>query len=139
MNPVPLPNSNHFDSTKPLKLTLSLLAECRVLVVLKLLEADPARVLTPDKLAKKVGISAAQLCADFKKYQGVPLGHYRLEKSLQEAHRLIATELLTATHAMERTGFRNRNRFDQAFYKAFGINPGELRKQCLQVKFSTLL
>ena len=138
MNPVPLPNQI-LDSTRPLKLTISLLTECRISTVIKLLEADPARVLTPDELGKKVGISAAQLCEDFKKCQGVPLGHYRREKSLKEAHRLITTELLTVAQAMERTGFRHLHRFDQRFFEAYGINPGKLRKQCLQSKFSNTL
>ena len=138
MNPVPLPNQI-LDSTRPFKLTISLLTECRISTVIKLLEADPARALTPEALAHQIGISVVKLRKDFKKCQGVPLAHFRLEKSLQEAHRLIATEFLTVTQAMKRTGFHHINRFDQRFFEAYGINPGELRKQCLQSKFSNTL
>jgi transcriptional regulator GlxA family with amidase domain len=117
------------DSAKPLKVTIPVLAECRTAIVIKLIEADPARELTLEQLAQQVGISLPQLRSDFKKYRGVTLAHYRKQQSLALAHHLISVELLTVADAMERTGFHNIARFDEVFKKAYGMNPGECRRQ----------
>lgn len=120
-----------------LNLTVQSVTDQRVLTVIAKLHTDLSRDFTAEELGQKVGLRESQMRAVFKKIMGVSLMRFIKQERLTEAHYLFATEFLTVAKVMARVGFHDRSHFNREFKAAFGMPPGEFRKQCLAGKCPT--
>lgn len=60
---------------------------------------------------------------------GVPPTVYMLQRRLQHAYELIASQEFSATTAAAAAGFCDMSYFSRAFKKHFGIAPAALRRE----------
>ena len=80
------------------------------------------------RLAAACGISEAYLCRLFVRCLGVPPTVYMLQRRLQHAYVLIASQAFSVTTAAA-AGFCDMSYFSRAFKKHFGIAPAALRRE----------
>ncbi|HEX6661276.1 MAG TPA: AraC family transcriptional regulator [Sphingomicrobium sp.] len=90
------------------------------------LASDLSRRWSLAEVGAQVGVSPVYLTQAFKIVEGTPLYHYQLRLRLARALELVPTsDDLTGT-ALD-LGFSSHSHFADAFRRAFGISPSQLR------------
>lgn len=107
---------------------LKLIADVKLSKALKKIQNEPELEWTVEQLAKESAMSRTAFATQFKKVSGWAPMEYLTWWRMQTAWSLLAkgeSVLCVAEHV----GYRSESAFSRVFKKAFGIGPGELRKQ----------
>lgn len=87
-------------------------------------EAIPLR-----QLARQIGLSATQLCRQFKKETGMTLSQYRLRGRIERAKTLLLNRQARVCDAAFAAGFGSIPHFNRAFRRLVGCAPSQFRRQ----------
>lgn len=87
------------------------------------------RELTLSALAEKSFYNPSYFSRIFKQRFGVSLSRYLRERRIGAAMELLRTTSLSVEQIMERTGYRDRSAFYQAFSQIAGMTPAEYRQK----------
>lgn len=91
--------------------------------VVRFCRSSLARPIGVDEMAAAVGLSRYHFSRRFQDARGVSPARFLAELRMQEAVRLIQTNLAVRDVA-RRCGFRDPNYFCKAFRRTFGVSPG---------------
>jgi len=91
--------------------------------VLRFCRSSLARPIGVDEMAAAAGLSRHHFSRQFQAARGVSPARFLAELRMQEAVRLIQTDLAVKDVA-RRCGFRDPNYFCKAFRRTFGVSPG---------------
>ncbi len=86
-------------------------------------------LLSIDRMADEVGMSAAYICRIYKQYTGNTINETLLGKRMDQARQLLKESSLSVNEVSEKVGFTNSSYFYRAFKKANGITPNEFRRK----------
>ena len=100
----------------------------RVEAAHELLMEDIANPLLVPALAKRVGISVANLQASFKARYGDTVYGYLREQRLERARALLANHQLTVLDVIQEVGWTCPGRFAAAFRARYGVTPSACRR-----------
>ena len=106
---------------------LGLLAHRQVGRAVAAMLDDPARNWTLDELAARANASRASLVRMFQRsVQLAPLA-FLAELRLELARRKLRATMLPVAAIGDEVGYRSESAFSRAFYRRFGMRPGEAR------------
>lgn len=88
-----------------------------------LIAADMGRMISIEKMGRRLGISASHLRARFRKGTGKSLGEFQREVRLQKAAELLARTDATVAEAGEACGWDSPFTFSRAFRRYWGRPP----------------
>jgi AraC-like DNA-binding protein len=91
--------------------------------VVRFCRASLARPIGVDEMAHAAGLSRYHFSRRFQQARGVPPARFLAELRMQEAVRLIQTNL-PVNEVARRCGFGDPNYFCKAFRRSFGVSPG---------------
>ena len=91
--------------------------------VVRFCRTSLARPIGVDEMASAAGLSRYHFSRRFQKARGVSPARFLAELRMQEAVRLIQTNLAVKDVAL-RCGFHDPNYFCKAFRRTFGVSPG---------------
>lgn len=112
--------------------TSRLLAE-----VLQLMEAHIETPLSLAALAQRTGVRERTLLRLFRSAVGQPvMQHYRLLR-LRRARQLLQQSGMSLTDIAVACGFQSASVFTSAYRKAFGLTPGQERRQAQRLTFGS--
>ena len=84
--------------------------------------------LSPDFLARELGISRTKLYKDLKRIDGMSLSDYIRNARLDKAAYLLVNSAMNVAEIMDACGFVNSSHFTKIFKMKFDIPPTEYRK-----------
>jgi len=88
---------------------------------------DPAKSWTLDELASRANASRASLVRMFQRTARLaPLG-FLAELRLKLAQRKLSATNLSVAAIADQVGYKSESAFSRAFYRRFGVRPGEAR------------
>jgi transcriptional regulator GlxA family with amidase domain len=99
----------------------------RVQKVLRLMEEDLSRRLTPAEIARAVNLSPAHLRYLFKAETGMSVMQYQKRLRLEEARRLLENTFLSGKEIMNRIGITDESHFVRDFKQSYGMTPAQYR------------
>ena len=99
----------------------------RVQKVLRMLNEDLSRRLTPGGAARAVNLSPAHLRYLFKAEMGMSMMQYQKKLRLEEAKRLLESTFLSGKEIMNRIGIMDESHFVRDFKQSFGMTPAQYR------------
>jgi two-component system response regulator YesN len=99
----------------------------RVQKVLRLMEEDLSRRLTPAEIARAVNLSPAHLRYLFKAETGMSIMQYQKRLRLEEARRLLENTFLSGKEIMNRIGITDESHFVRDFKQSYGMTPAQYR------------
>lgn len=85
--------------------------------------------VTTEMLAKELGMNRTYLCKLFAGETGLTVGRYVTHVKLEEAKRLMDITPKSVAEIAEFLGFSSQSYFQRVFKQAYGITPGQYRKQ----------
>ena len=91
--------------------------------VVRFCRSNLARPIGVDEMAEIAGLSRYHFSRRFQDARGVSPARFLAELRMQEAVRLIQTDL-AVNEVARRCGFRDPNYFCKAFRRSFGVSPG---------------
>jgi transcriptional regulator GlxA family with amidase domain len=104
------------------------LLDRKVARALGLLQADPAKRWTVERLARAVGLSRAAFARRFAAVSGRPPLRYLAELRLALAAHLLETTDDSLAELAERVGYTSEFAFSRAFKRKLGVAPGSYRR-----------
>lgn len=87
-----------------------------------MIEADPARPVTLDELARHAGLGKFQLLRGFCKATGLTPHAYLVQRRVALARRLIRDRLPLA-EAAAAAGFADQSHMTRLFVRTYGVTP----------------
>src|SRR5215211_5516767 len=99
----------------------------RVKHVIELMQGDPSRSLSLDKMAESVNLSPPYFCYLFKTITGVPPAKYLKTLRMQQAATLLTTTFLSVKEIVRRVGLTDESHFVRDFKRTYGVTPSEFR------------
>src|SRR5688500_17258318 len=99
----------------------------RVKRVIELMQDDPSRSFTLEKMAESVNLSAPYVCYLFKTITGVPPAKYLKSLRMQQATVLLSTTFLSVKEIVRRVGLTDESHFVRDFKRIYGVTPSEYR------------
>jgi transcriptional regulator GlxA family with amidase domain len=106
-------------------------ADSRVRRAVFLIEQGLLRAMSPEWIAKQVGISGRQLARLFQAEFGQSPAAYLRQARLRYAKWLLQNSEETVTEVALRTGFCDCSHFVRQFHQEFGLAPGQFRASAL--------
>jgi transcriptional regulator GlxA family with amidase domain len=106
-------------------------ADSRVRRAVFLIEQGLLRAMSPEWIAKQVGISGRQLARLFQAEFGQSPAAYLRHARLRYAKWLLQNSEETVTEVALRTGFCDCSHFVRQFHQEFGLAPGQFRARAL--------
>jgi AraC family transcriptional regulator, arabinose operon regulatory protein len=94
---------------------------------LRCIQAQHARALKVEELARLAGLSVRGFGKAFKQTQGVSPGHFLTQVRVREAANLLANTDESLEEIAARTGFANRHYLSRMFKKVTGDSPAHFR------------
>lgn len=88
---------------------------------------DSASYGTVEQLAKKHGLSAAQLQKLFREVYGMPIYRYLKEYRLEQAAVDLVSTAKSVMEIADEAGFSNASKFSEGFKKRYGLTPTAYR------------
>ena len=101
----------------------------RIKRVIEMMQGDPSRTFTLDKMAESVNLSAPYFCYLFKSITGVPPAKYLKSLRMQQAATLLTTTFLSVKEIVRRVGLADDSRFVRDFKRIYGRTPSEYRSK----------
>lgn len=95
----------------------------RLIAVRDFIDGNLDEDLKSLSLASRFGYSDSTIRRQFKLLFKIPIGHYVLDKRMQQAYRLLLDQELTIGEIGCRVGYCNRSAFTTAFTRYFGVPP----------------
>lgn len=120
------------EATKPQRMDLRFrfdVADEKLLIVLRAMEANLERPLSRIKCAKLAGVSLRQLERLFRTELGIGMHQHYLTLRLGRARQLLRETSLSVLEVAIAAGFSSASQFSRAFKRAFGFTPREGRQQ----------
>jgi transcriptional regulator GlxA family with amidase domain len=99
----------------------------RVKRVIEMMEGDPSKTFTLEKMAESVNLSAPYFCFLFKSITGMPPAKYLKSLRMQEAATLLTTTFLSVKEIVRRVGLADESHFVRDFKRHYGVTPSEFR------------
>jgi AraC-like DNA-binding protein len=99
----------------------------RVERIIEMMQGDPSKSFTLEKMAESVNLSATYFCFLFKSITGVPPKKYLKTLRLQEAATLLTTTFLSVKEIVRHVGLADDSHFVRDFKRHFGVTPSEFR------------
>lgn len=99
----------------------------RVKRVIEMMEGDPSKTFTLEKMAESVNLSAPYFCFLFKSITGMPPAKYLKTLRMQEAATLLTTTFLSVKEIVRRVGLADESHFVRDFKRHYGVTPSEFR------------
>ncbi|HJP90646.1 MAG TPA: AraC family transcriptional regulator [Pyrinomonadaceae bacterium] len=99
----------------------------RVKRVMELMQHDPSRDFTLEKMAESVNLSPPYFCSLFKSITGVPPAKYLKHLRMQHAAELLTTTFLSVKEIVRRVGLADDSHFVKDFKRIYGMTPSEYR------------
>jgi len=99
----------------------------RVKRVIEMMQGDPSKTFTLEKMAESVNLSAPYFCFLFKSITGVPPAKYLKALRMQEAATLLTTTFLSVKEIVRRVGLTDESHFVRDFKRTYGVTPSEFR------------
>jgi len=99
----------------------------RVKRVIEMMQGDPSKTFTLEKMAESVNLSAPYFCFLFKSITGVPPAKYLKALRMQEAATLLTTTFLSVKEIVRRVGLADESHFVRDFKRLYGVTPSEYR------------
>lgn len=99
----------------------------RVKRVIEMMQGDPSRTFTLEKMAESVNLSAPYFCFLFKSITGVPPAKYLKTLRMQQAATLLTTTFLSVKEIVRRVGLADESHFVRDFKRFYGVTPSEFR------------
>ena len=84
--------------------------------------------LSPEKLARTMGISRTKLYRDLKRIDGFSLAYYLRNARLEKAAYLLRHSDLNVSEVMYDVGFINSSHFTKIFKQKYGVTPSDYKK-----------
>jgi len=103
----------------------------RVKRVIELMQGDPSRTLSLEKMAESVNLSAPYFCYLFKTITGVPPAKYLKSLRMQHAATLLTNTFLSVKEVVRRVGLTDESHFVRDFKRLYGVTPSEYRNGAL--------
>jgi AraC-like DNA-binding protein len=103
----------------------------RVQRLIELMQGDPSRNLTLNKMAESANLSAPYFCYLFKTITGVPPAKYLKSLRMQQAATLLTTTFLSVKEIVRRVGLSDESHFVRDFKRVYGMTPSEYRNRAL--------
>lgn len=101
----------------------------RVKRVIEMMQGDPSKTFTLDKMAESVNLSAPYFCFLFKSITGVPPAKYLKTLRMRQAATLLTTTFLSVKEIVRRVGLADDSHFVRDFKRHFGRTPSEYRNK----------
>jgi transcriptional regulator GlxA family with amidase domain len=101
----------------------------RVKRVIEMMQVDPSKTFTLDKMAESVNLSAPYFCFLFKSITGIPPAKYLKTLRMRQAATLLTTTFLSVKEIVRRVGFTDESHFVRDFKRLFGRTPSEYRNK----------
>jgi AraC-like DNA-binding protein len=89
----------------------------------EMIEADPARAVTLDELARECGLGKFQLLRGFCRATGLTPHAFLMQRRVALARRLITGRLPLAEAAVA-AGFADQSHMTRLFVRTYGVSPG---------------
>ncbi len=89
---------------------------------------NPCESYRAEDLASDLSMSVSKLNRIFKSLYDTSLHSYVTDQRLEYAANLITCEDCSISEAAYRSGYNNLSHFSKAFFKKFGVTPGQYRK-----------
>jgi len=99
----------------------------RVKRVIEMMQGDPSKTFTLEKMAESVNLSAPYFCYLFKSITGVPPAKYLKALRMQQAATLLTTTFLSVKEIVRRVGLADESHFVRDFKRFYGVTPSEYR------------
>ena len=103
----------------------------RVKRVIELMQGDPSRSLSLEKMAESVNLSPPYFCYLFKTITGVPPAKYLKALRLQQAAMLLTTTFLSVKEIVRHVGLTDESHFVRDFKRFYGVTPSEYRHEAV--------
>jgi AraC-like DNA-binding protein len=84
--------------------------------------------LTLSKVARTLSVTPGHLTETVRRRTGRPLGHWILERRMEEARSLLGGTTLTVSAISGQCGFSELNHFSRQFRRHHGISPQAWRR-----------
>jgi len=101
----------------------------RVKRVIEMMQGDPSKTFSLEKMAESVNLSAPYFCFLFKSITGVPPAKYLKTLRMQQAATLLTTTFLSVKEIVRRVGLADESHFVRDFKRRFGRTPSEYRQK----------
>lgn len=95
----------------------------------------PLRV---ERLADAANMSTSSFHAHFKRVTAISPLQYQKLLRLQEARRLLMTDVVDAATAAFRVGYQSPSQFSREYRRAFGLSPGADHRQLRSAKSAAM-
>ena len=99
----------------------------RVKRVIEMMQGDPSKTFSLEKMAESVNLSAPYFCFLFKSITGVPPAKYLKALRMQQAATLLTTTFLSVKEIVRRVGLADESHFVRDFKRHYGRTPSEYR------------
>ena len=99
----------------------------RVKRVIEMMQGDPSKTFSLEKMAESVNLSAPYFCFLFKSITGVPPAKYLKTLRMQQAATLLTTTFLSVKEIVRRVGLTDESHFVRDFKRLYGCTPSEYR------------
>jgi AraC family transcriptional regulator len=96
--------------------------------VVDAIEADLARTLSLDELARVAGVHASHLSRSFRRVFGESVGGYLRRRRLEAADALLTRSDVSLADVAAHAGFCDQAHFTRAYRRQFGVTPGQRRR-----------
>ena len=103
----------------------------RVKRVIELMQGDPSRNFSLERMAQSVNLSAPYFCFLFKSITGVPPAKYLKSLRMQQSTVLLTTTFLSVKEIVRHVGFADDSHFVRDFKRMYGVTPSEYRSRAL--------
>ncbi|HEY0761707.1 MAG TPA: AraC family transcriptional regulator [Pyrinomonadaceae bacterium] len=111
----------------------------RVKWVIQLMQGDPSRSFTLEKMAQSVNLSAPYFCYLFKSITGVPPAKYLKSLRMQQAATLLTSTFLSVKQIVRNVGLADESHFVRDFKRMYGVTPSEYRNRVLLASDSAVV
>jgi transcriptional regulator GlxA family with amidase domain len=101
----------------------------RVKRVIEMMQGDPSKTFTLEKMAESVNLSAPYFCFLFKSITGVPPAKYLKTLRMHQAAKLLTTTFLSVKEIVRRVGLADESHFVRDFKRLYGRTPSEYRQK----------
>jgi transcriptional regulator GlxA family with amidase domain len=95
----------------------------RIVKVIHLIKRDFAKSLRVEDLAMTINMSSSSLHHHFKQVTGISPLQYQKQLRLQEARRLMLSEIMDAANAGFQVGYESPSQFSREYSRMFGLPP----------------
>ena len=103
---------------------------------LKVIDAElGSELLTPARVALRCNVSHSHLCRVLKHTTGQSLSRIIHTARMEEARRLLSFNDSRIKEIATAVGYRNTRRFDEHFFREYGVCPSDFRRDAVESAF----